>query len=71
MQAAAGRTVFPDASVWAEAYSLQTRHSLSTWDALLVAACIVGRIDRLYTEDMGSPRTIDGLSLVNPFLAKP
>ncbi len=67
MQAAAVVTLFPDASVWPEARSLQTHHSLSFWDALLVAACIRGGVQVLYTEDMGAPRTIDSLTLVNPF----
>jgi predicted nucleic acid-binding protein len=30
-----------------------------------------GGVQVLYTEDIGSPRTIDGLSLVNPFLGSP
>jgi predicted nucleic acid-binding protein len=67
MQAAAALTLFPDASVWAEARSLQTRYSLSFWDALLAAACIRGGVQILYTEDIGAPRTIDTLALVNPF----
>jgi predicted nucleic acid-binding protein len=68
MQVVAADTLFPDATVWAEARTLQVRHALSFWDALLVAACIRGGVQNLYTEDMGAPRVIDGLALVNPFL---
>jgi predicted nucleic acid-binding protein len=68
MQATAVATLFPDTTVWAAARTLQVRHALSFWDALLVAACIRGGVQILYTEDMGAPRVIDGISLVNPFL---
>ncbi|MBY0513446.1 MAG: hypothetical protein K2P78_05990 [Gemmataceae bacterium] len=44
---------------------------LSFWDALLVAACLRGGVTVLYTEDMGAPRVIGALSLVNPFLPAP
>src|SRR5260221_693200 len=68
MQSIASLIVLPDLQVWVEAQSLTNRHSLSFWDALLVAACIRAGVRTLYTEDMGAPRVIDGLSLINPFL---
>ena len=61
--------MMPTPHLWPDAQFLQTRHTLSFWDALLVAACIHGGIQVLYTEDMGAPRQIDGLSLINPFAA--
>jgi predicted nucleic acid-binding protein len=67
MQAMAAGLLLPSAVLWAEARSLQGRYSLSFWDALLIAACIRGGIQTLYTENMGAPRTINGLSLINPF----
>lgn len=67
MQAAAALTLVPDPGLWPETRVLQGRFSLSFWDALLVAACIRGGVQVLYTENLGAPRTIDGLSLVNPF----
>jgi predicted nucleic acid-binding protein len=67
MQAGADSVDLPDEQLWIEAQSLQSRHSLSFWDALLVAACIRAGVQVLYTEDMGAPRVIDSLSLVNPF----
>jgi predicted nucleic acid-binding protein len=71
MQAAAAEVVLPDTPDWTEAHTLQSRHGLSFWDALLVATCIRGGVQTLYTEDMGAPRLLGGLSLVNPFLPGP
>jgi predicted nucleic acid-binding protein len=67
LQTMADEVLLPVPDLWAETRSLQARYSLSFWDALLVAACIRGGVQVLYTEDMGAPRTIDALSLVNPF----
>jgi len=41
--------------------------SLSHWDSMLVAACAEAGVTTLYTEDMGAPRKIDGVELINPF----
>jgi predicted nucleic acid-binding protein len=60
---------FPD--LWPETQALQGRYSLSFWDALLVAVCLREGVQVLYTEDIGAPRAIDQLSLVNPFLGQP
>jgi predicted nucleic acid-binding protein len=71
MRALADAILLPVPDLWPEAQALETRHSLSFWDALLVGACLRGGAQILYTEDMGAPRTIDRLSLVNPFLGQP
>lgn len=71
MQATANSVLMPVPQLWQDAQSLQARHALSFWDALLVAACLHGGVTILYTEDMGSPRQIDSLTLVNPFLPLP
>jgi predicted nucleic acid-binding protein len=71
MQAMVNVVLMPAPQLWQATQSLQTRHALSFWDALLVAACVHGGIQVLYTEDMGAPRQIDGMALVNPFLAGP
>ncbi len=71
MQSIAAQVAIPDIQVWTDAQDLQKRHALSFWDALLVAACIRGGAQTLYSEDLGAPRTIENLSLVNPFLAIP
>jgi predicted nucleic acid-binding protein len=43
------------------------RYVLSHWDSMLVAACAEAEIFTLYTEDMGAPRKIDLVQLINPF----
>jgi predicted nucleic acid-binding protein len=58
----------PAEPVLDQALYLFTRHSLSHWDSMLVAACIEAGIDTLYTENMGAPRQIESVQLVNPFV---
>jgi predicted nucleic acid-binding protein len=43
-------------------------YSLSHWDSMLVGACIEAGVDTLYTEDMGAPRQIETVRLINPFV---
>jgi predicted nucleic acid-binding protein len=71
IRALADIILLPVPELWLETQALQSRYSLSFWDALLVAACLHDGVKVLYTEDMGAPRTIDSLSLVNPFLNPP
>ncbi|MCI0682199.1 MAG: PIN domain-containing protein [Gemmataceae bacterium] len=71
MQAMATSILLPTTQLWADARDLQQRYSISFWDALLIAACIRNGVRALYTEDIGAPRSIDSLALVNPFLANP
>jgi predicted nucleic acid-binding protein len=49
------------------AQDLMNRYSLAFWDALLVACCLGGKVNRLYSEDLTGYDHIDGLELVNPF----
>jgi len=49
------------------ALDLASRYSLSHWDSMLLAACLEAGVTTLYTEDMGAPRTIDSIELINPF----
>jgi len=39
----------------------------SSWDAILVAACLDYGVTRLYTEDLHHGLRIDSLEIVNPF----
>jgi predicted nucleic acid-binding protein len=71
MRALADVILLPVPDLWPETRALQGRYSLSFWDALLVSTCLRGGVQVLYTEDMGAPRAIDTLSLVNPFLGQP
>jgi predicted nucleic acid-binding protein len=68
MRTLADTVLLPVSDLWPETQALQSRYSLSFWDALLIAACLREGVKILYTEDIGSPRTIDNLSLVNPFI---
>jgi PiT family inorganic phosphate transporter len=49
------------------ALSLGERFSLSHWDSMVLGACRTAGATRLYTEDLGAPRIIDGIELINPF----
>jgi len=50
-----------------KALDLRSRYSLSHWDSMLLAACLDAAVVTLYTEDMGAPRKIDSVELINPF----
>jgi predicted nucleic acid-binding protein len=71
MRTLADVILLPVPDLWPETQALQGRYSLSFWDALLVSTCLRGGVQVLYTEDIGAPRVIDGLSLVNPFFGPP
>jgi len=43
-------------------------HSLSLWDALLLAACAEAGVRTLYSEDLSDRRTYGGVHIHNPFL---
>ncbi len=53
------------------AWSLQDRFSLSYWDALMLAAARQIGCKALLTEDLQHGQDIDGVRIVNPFLARP
>jgi predicted nucleic acid-binding protein len=50
-----------------EAESLTARYSLSFWDALIVASCLVSGIERLYSEDFSSYGSIESVRIIDPF----
>ncbi len=57
----------PATSVLSEARTLTVAHSISIWDALLIAACSNAGVTRLYTEDMQHGATFLGVEIHNPF----
>lgn len=59
--------VLPTEPVLDRALRYAHTHMLSHWDSMLVAACAEAGVTTLYTEDMGAPRKIDIVELVNPF----
>ncbi|MFQ5737539.1 MAG: PIN domain-containing protein [Acidobacteriota bacterium] len=60
-----------NAQVLEAAWNLEDRHSLSWWDALIVAAAQVSVCRVLLTEDLQEGRNLDGVRVVNPFLNPP
>ena len=58
----------PSLAVMVEALDLSGRYSLSHWDSMILGACKVAKITTLFTEDMGAPRSIDGIQLIDPFI---
>jgi predicted nucleic acid-binding protein len=58
-----------DAGLVVAALELVRRHSLSYWDALIVATAHAGGCATLITEDVADGTVIAGVRIVNPFLA--
>ena len=58
--------VLPTAATLQVSRRLISRHSLSHWDSLLVAACIEAGVDTLYSEDMGDGAVYDSVTVINP-----
>jgi predicted nucleic acid-binding protein len=61
------RPQLPTWSALDRAADLMKRYSLSSWDALLVAACLEAGVKCLYTEDFSDAFRAEGLEVVNPF----
>lgn len=57
----------PTWQVFERVEDLMKRYSLSSWDALLVAACLEVGVTRLYTEDFDDSVRAEGLEVINPF----
>jgi predicted nucleic acid-binding protein len=70
MTDAADAVLLPDVEVWSSARNLQNRLSLHYWDALIVAGCLRGNVQTLYSEDFSHGMEIDGLRIVNPFVSR-
>ena len=60
--------VAPTLGVLDHALDLGKRYSLAYWDSMIVGACKEAGCTTLHTEDMGSPRIIDNIQLVNPLI---
>ncbi len=46
------------------------RDHFSFWDALIVESAVVGRANRIYSEDLQHGRVTDGVRIENPFSKK-
>lgn len=60
-------TELPTWEMFERTEQLLQRYSLSSWDALIVAACLEAGVTRLYSEDFDKSAQAEGLEIVNPF----
>lgn len=60
--------ILPTPAVVDHALDLSQRYSLSHWDSMILGACKDAGIIMLYTEDIGAPRMIDHIQLINPVI---
>jgi predicted nucleic acid-binding protein len=60
--------VMPSPALYRRGLELQSRHGLSFYDALIVAAALEAGCTRLYTEDLQHGQKIEGLLIQNPFV---
>jgi predicted nucleic acid-binding protein len=67
----AWQPVVIDAAVLERAWRIQDRYRLSFWDSLIVAAAAAAGCRWLLTEDLQRGQTMDGVTVVNPFLSAP
>jgi predicted nucleic acid-binding protein len=57
----------PVASIFAVSFDMWSRYSLPHWDSLLLAACKQAGVNVLYSEDLDSGTSYDGIQIINPF----
>ena len=55
-------------SILFAALDIKARHRFSYWDSAIIAAALALDCDTLLTEDMSHGQTVDGLTIINPFL---
>jgi predicted nucleic acid-binding protein len=63
--------VLVDAPVIEAAWRLESRWSISFWDAAILAAARAAGCSHLLTEDLADGETMGGVMIVNPFTAEP
>src|SRR5487761_1968698 len=59
--------VFPDVALYANALSVASKTGWSFYDALVVASAAASHCATLFSEDLQTGRTIQGIEIVNPF----
>ncbi|MDQ3687191.1 MAG: PIN domain-containing protein [Acidobacteriota bacterium] len=64
----AWETFLPTWETLDRAEVLLRRYRLSSWDALIIAACLQSGVTRLYSEDLDASVRAEGLEIVNPRL---
>ena len=53
-----------------EAQRISERYGFSIWDGLIIASALESGCATLYTEDLQHGQVVDGVRIVNPFLAQ-
>ena len=61
------RLTLPSADLFPRAQDLHLNGGVSFWDALIVAACLEGSVQTLYSEDIPAQHSFGSLKIVNPF----
>jgi predicted nucleic acid-binding protein len=64
---ASWRVVVLDYPAFREAVGLLSRVKISFWDSLIITAAAKSGASRIYTEDLSHGRTIEGVTVFNPF----
>jgi predicted nucleic acid-binding protein len=59
--------ILPEWNHLDRAQTIQAAHSISFWDALIVAVALESGVSTLYSEDLSSIGPFPGLKIVNPF----
>ena len=49
------------------ALEIKAAHGFSYWDSAIIAAARALGCDRLYSEDLGHGRQVEGVTIINPF----
>lgn len=57
----------PTAAVLPRAQELHVKGSVSFWDALILAACVEGGVEVLYSEDVPGMSELGSVRVANPF----
>lgn len=65
------RPVPADRQMLEAAWALEQRHSLSFWDALILAAADASGCAQVLSEDMADGMTYNGVQVVSPFTLAP
>ena len=60
--------VQPSMGLFSDALDIRSRHRLSWYDSLIVAAAVEAGCSVLYTEDLSHGAKINGVRIENPFL---
>jgi len=61
------RPVVTNAALIEDAWTIEARHRISFWDALIVAAAKAASCGYLLTEDLQADQDFGGVQIVNPF----